>query len=74
MSEIDKALPNEVRKEINIPSADEIQVELEKEQSKETKGPVEVQQNEDGSVDINFDPSSVNVDGTPDHFSNLAEL
>ena len=32
MSEIDKALPNEVRKEINIPSADEIQVELEKEQ------------------------------------------
>ena len=74
MSEIDKALPNEVRKEINIPSADEIQVELEKEQSKETKGPVEVQQNEDGSVDINFDPSSVNVEGTPDHFSNLAEL
>ena len=74
MSEIDKALPNEVRKEINIPSADEIQVELEKEQSKETKGPVEVQQNEDGSVDINFDPSSGNVEGTPDHFSNLAEL
>ena len=29
MSEIDKALPNEVRKEINIPGVEEIQVELE---------------------------------------------
>ena len=56
MAEIDKALPNEVRKEVNIPSAEEIQVELEKELSQQTKGPVEVQQNEDGSVDIDFDP------------------
>ena len=30
MAEIDKALPNEVRKEINIPGVEEIQVELEK--------------------------------------------
>jgi hypothetical protein len=74
MAEIDKALPNEVRKEINIPSAEEIQVELEKEQLQETKGPVEVQENEDGSVDIDFDPSAVNVEGTEGHFSNLAEL
>ena len=29
MAEIDKALPNEVRKEINIPSIEDIQVELE---------------------------------------------
>ncbi len=74
MSEIDKALPNEVRKEINIPSADEIQVELEKEQSKETKGPVEVQQNEDGSVDINFDPMAMNPGQDQGHYANLAEL
>ena len=31
MAEIEKALPNEVRKEINIPSVEEIQVEIEKE-------------------------------------------
>ena len=74
MSEIDKALPNEVRKEINIPGVEEIQVELEKEAAQETKGPVEVQQNEDGSVDVNFDPSAVNVEGTEGHFANLAEL
>jgi len=74
MAEIEKALPNEVRKEINIPSAEEIQVELEKEQLQKTKGPVEVQENEDGSVDVDFDPSAVNVEGTEGHFSNLAEL
>ena len=69
----DKALPNEVRKEINIPSEEELQVEFEQETGTETKGPVEVQQNEDGSVDINFDPSKVNVDGGENHFANLAE-
>ena len=74
MAEIEKALPNEVRKEINIPGVEEIQVELEKEAAQETKGPVEVQQNEDGSVDVNFDPSAVNVEGTEGHFANLAEL
>ena len=69
----DKALPNEVRKEINIPSEEELQVEFEQETGTETKGPVEVQENEDGSVDINFDPSKVNVDGGENHFANLAE-
>ena len=37
MSEIDKALPNEVRKEINIPGVEEIRVELEKEAEQEQK-------------------------------------
>ena len=72
MAEIDKALPNEVRKEITIPSENDLQIDIEQEQ--ETKGPVEVQENEDGSVDIDFDPSAVNVEGTEGHFSNLAEL
>jgi hypothetical protein len=72
MAEIDKALPNEVRKEINIPSVEDLQVEVEKEP--EQKGPVEVQQNEDGSVDINFDPKLGSLDQTEDHFANLAEL
>jgi hypothetical protein len=72
MAEIDKALPNEVRKEINIPSIEDVQVEVEKEP--EQKGPVEVQQNEDGSVDINFDPRLGSLDQTEEHFANLAEL
>ena len=72
MAEIDKALPNEVRKEINIPSEEDIQVELEQEQEQVTKEPVEVQQNEDGSVDVNFDPSAVNVQGTEGHFSEFS--
>ena len=69
----DKVLPNEIRKEVNIPSEEELQVEFEQETGTETKGPVEVQENEDGSVDINFDPSKVNIEGGENHFSNLAE-
>jgi len=74
MATIDKSLPNEVRKEINIPSEEELQVEFEQETGpQDTKGPVDVQENEDGSVDIDFDPSKVNLEGGQNHFSNLAE-
>jgi len=68
----DKALPNEVRKEINIPSIEDIQVDLEKEPVE--KGPVEVQENEDGSVDVNFDPKLGSPGEDTGHFANLAEL
>jgi hypothetical protein len=67
----DKALPNEVRKEINIPSVEDIQVELEQPVE---KGPVEVQENEDGSVDVNFDPKLGSPGEDTGHFANLAEL
>jgi len=71
---IDKTLPNQVRKEVNIPSEEELQVEFEQETGvPNSKGPVEVQENEDGSVDIDFDPSAVNIEGAENHFSNLAE-
>ena len=72
MAEIDKALPNEVRKEVNVPSEEDIQVELE--QQPEEKGPVEVQENEDGSVDIDFDPKAGSPGEDEGHFANLAEL
>jgi hypothetical protein len=72
MAEIEKALPNEVRKEVNIPSEEDVQVELEQEQ--ETKGPVEVQENEDGSVDVDFDPKAGSPGEDEGHFANLAEL
>ena len=54
---IDKALPNQVRKEITIPSPEDIQVELEKDTPEQ---PIDIQPNEDGSVDVNFDPSAAN--------------
>jgi hypothetical protein len=35
---------------------------------------VQVTPTEDGGVELNFDPSKVNIEGTPGHFDNLAEL
>jgi hypothetical protein len=72
MAEIDKSLPN-VKQSINIPNPEELQVELQEEQ-KEQDQPIDVQQNEDGSVDINFDPNLGSQEQGDDHFANLAEL
>ena len=69
---MDKALPN-VEQTINIPSQEELEVQIEETQ-KDPQEPIDVQENEDGSVDINFDPSKVNIEQGQDHFSNLAEL
>ena len=71
MAEIDKSLPN-VKQTINVPSPEEVQVELQEEQKPDQ--PVEVQPNEDGSVDINFDPKVGSLPQTDEHFANLAEL
>ena len=69
---MDKALPN-VEQTINIPNEEDINIELE-EQQKDPQEPVDVQENEDGSVDVNFDPSQVNPGQDEGHFANLAEL
>ena len=74
MADVDKALPN-VEQEINVPSDVEIE-EAQQEQQAELaeKGePVEIQENEDGSVDINYDPAIASVEGTTNHYANLAE-
>ena len=71
MAEIDKSLPN-VKQTINVPSPEEVQVDLQEEQKPDQ--PVEVQPNEDGSVDINFDPKVGSLPQTDEHFANLAEL
>jgi len=74
MAEIDKALPN-VKQTINIPNPQDVQVEEEKDIiEQQGDKPIDVQQNEDGSVDINFDPSIGSVEQSGDHFANLAEL
>ena len=72
MAEIDKSLPN-VKQTIEIPSPDEIAVEVEKEQQ-EPDTPINIKPNEDGSVDIDFDPSVGSQEQGQDHFANLAEL
>ena len=75
MADIDKSLPN-VEQEIKVPSPEEIEVAQEEEQQKEVNEqgePVEVTENEDGSVDINYDPSIASVEGEVNHYDNLAE-
>jgi hypothetical protein len=73
---IDKALPNEPRKKFNIPGEEEIQETLVEEVKAEQESPddVEVQENEDGSVDINLDPQAASPEGGDEHYANLAEF
>ena len=74
MSEIDKALPN-VEQTIKTPSEEELQVAVEQ-NVQEQVGPedVKIEEQEDGSVEINFDPEAVNQPGGEGHFDNLADL
>jgi len=74
MADVDKALPN-VEQEINVPSDVEIEeAQLEKQEELAEQGePVEIQENEDGSVDINYDPAIASVEGAENHYDNLAE-
>ena len=74
MAEIDKALPN-VEQTIKTPSEEELQA-AEQVSIKEQVGPedVKIEEQEDGSVEIYFDPEAVNQPGGEGHFDNLAEL
>jgi len=74
MADIDKSLPN-VEQEIKVPSPEDIEVAQEEEQQKiaEQGEPVEITENEDGSVDVNYDPSIASVEGDINHYDNLAE-
>ena len=72
MADIDKSLPN-VKTSIEVNPQEEI--EIQEEQAMESQDPsVEVIPNEDGSVQVDFEPGKVNIEGTPNHFDNLAEL
>jgi hypothetical protein len=74
MAEIDKVLPN-VEQTIKVPSPEEVEVEIAEEQEKKQPvDPVNVQENEDGSVDVNFQPGLVNPGEDESHFANLADL
>ena len=75
MAEIDKSLPN-VKQTVNIPGPQEVEAAEQEAVVKQQEAgqPVEMQENEDGSVDVNFDPNAVNPGQDEGHFANLAEL
>jgi hypothetical protein len=74
MAEIDKGLPN-TRTEIDIPSDEEMAEEVSvQEEEAEQKGPIEVVPEEDGGATIDFEPGSINIPGTENHFDNLADI
>ena len=70
MAEIDKALPN-VDQQLKVPTEEEL---IQKAQFPEEKGPTDIVENEDGSVDINLDPNANLQMPATDHFANLAEV
>jgi len=72
MAEIDKTLPN-VKTSIEVDPQEEIEIEQQKAEEAADPG-VEVNPLEDGGVEVNFDPSKVNIEGTQGHFDNLVEL
>ena len=75
MADIDKSLPN-VKETITIPSEEAIQEEQAQEQAEiaEAGDPVEITENEDGSVDLDFDPALAAVEGAQEHYANLADF
>jgi len=73
MAEIDKSLPNSAAN-ITLPDPKAVQVEEQKQRDEIMKEPSELSENEDGSVDVNFDPNAVEPILGGDHFSNLADL
>ena len=71
MADIDKTL-SELGTSVKIEGPDQ-EIEIQK-QEEITKQHVDVTPTEDGGVELNFDPSKVNIEGNPNHFDNLAAL
>ena len=75
MAAIDKALPNEVRKSIEIegPGA-AVEENIDIQEQIPNIGETEITPLEDGGVEINFEPGAMNQAQTENHYDNLAEL
>ena len=73
---IDKALTEAPRQSVKIPGPEEIEDTLveAQEEVEQTPDGVEVTEQEDGSVDINFDPNAASPEGGDEHYANLAEF
>jgi hypothetical protein len=75
MAEIDKSLPNEVTKTVEIASPeDSLQEVIDTQESIPDPGNTEITETSDGGVEINFEPGAFNQEQTENHFDNLAEL
>ena len=72
MADIDKALPN-VKEKVTVNPEEDLQIEVLNQENQQDPG-VDVQENEDGSVEIDFEPGKVARAGGEDHFTNIAEL
>ena len=73
---IDKALTQEPRNKLEIPSDAEVE-NLREEvilEEQTAKGPVEIEEAEDGSVTVDFDPNAASPEGGDEHYANLAEF
>ena len=73
MADIDKALPN-VKEKVHIESPEETIVETQEKIEEVNDQGVEMVENEDGSVDVEFEPGKVNQPGGEEHTDNLADL
>jgi hypothetical protein len=72
MAEIDKALPNEVTKTIEIESPEEsLQEVIDTQESLPDPGNTEITETGDGGVEINFEPGAFNQAESEGHFDNL---
>tara|TARA_R100000655_G_scaffold4977_1_gene15584 strand:+ start:5491 stop:8013 length:2523 start_codon:yes stop_codon:yes gene_type:complete len=74
MADIDKSLPN-VRQTTTIPGPQqEAEIVSQMQETVPTHKDTEITENDDGSVDINFDPGAVAPEQGSNHYQNLAEL
>ena len=73
---IDKSLTQGPRGSVSIPGEEEISesVETTIEAERQAPGPVEVTEQEDGSVEVDFDPNAASPEGGDEHYANLAEF
>ena len=75
MATIDKALPNEVRKDIEIEGPEEAaEQNIEIQEDLPNQGETEITPTPDGGVEINFEPGAFNQAQSENHYDNLAEL
>ena len=73
MAEIDKSLPNEVNPLLTEDTEQE-PIDVMEAGEQPVQGPTEIMENEDGSVDINFDPSAMASEESNNHYANLADF
>ena len=72
MADIDKSLPNEAKP--ILPGEEPEELEIMESGEQPVLGETEIMENEDGSVDIDFDPSQLMQGAAEDHNANLADF